>query len=128
MTRPCRCDSSTAEYLTELCQALVSRAGHSEVYDTEPRSEYLCLFEGQCQGRPHLLTSPDQFCMFSPAGNDACVQAFHFVTERPHLVDLFGLNRQLFDQLKAGIVSGSIRLPHHDPPQVPGGEPDDPSR
>ena len=93
------CTHDIAESLTELCQKLVSRAGHEEAYDTEPR----CAFQALLQGA--TLRSPDQFEMFTAEGNLACVRALEFVLGRPELVDLFGLNRPLLDELKK---TGSI--------------------
>jgi hypothetical protein len=43
--------------------------------------------------------------MFSAEGNQACVRALEFVLERPELVNLFGLNKPLLDELKK---TGSI--------------------
>ncbi len=93
------CTPDIAESLTQLCQKLVSRAGHEEAYDTEPR----CAFQALLQGAS--LRSPDQFEMFSAEGNQACVRALKFVMERPELVNLFGLNKPLLDELKK---TGSI--------------------
>jgi len=99
------CTSDIAESLTELCQKLVFRAGHEEAYDTEPRYAFQSLFQGG------TLRTPDQFQMFSAEGNQACVRAFEFVLQRPQLVNLFGLNRPLLDDLKR---SGSIDPPKQD--------------
>lgn len=93
------CTREIAESLTELCQKLVSRAGHEEAYDTEPR----CAFQELLQGA--TLRTPDQFQMFTSEGNQACVRAWEFVLERPELVNLFGLNKPLLDELKK---TGSI--------------------
>ena len=93
------CTHDIAESLTELCQKLVSRAGHEEAYDTEPRYAFQDLLQGA------TLRTPDQFQMFTAEGNQACVRALVFVLDRPELVNLFGLNKALFDELKQ---TGSI--------------------
>ena len=85
-----QCTEAIAEKLTELCQRLVARAGHQEAYDTEPRTAFQQLFLGA------PLRSPEQFAMYTPEGDAACVQSFQFVLGHPDLVNLFGLNRELF--------------------------------
>jgi len=88
------CTPEIAETLTELCQKLVYRAGHEEAYDTEPRYAFQQLLQGAA------LRSAEQFQMFTPEGNQACVRALEFVLERPELVNLFALNKALFEELK----------------------------
>lgn len=90
-----QCTEAIAEKLTELCQRLVARAGHQEAYDTEPRVAFQRLFRGA------PLRRPEQFEMYTPEGNAACVQAYQLILGHPELVNLFGLNQELYDRLKA---------------------------
>ena len=85
------CTPDIGEDLTELCQKLVSRTGHEEACDSEPRRALL-------QGA--TLRSPDQFDLrcLERRGNQVCFRALEFLLGRPETVSLLQFPFEKFER------------------------------